>query len=405
VLRGAGSTGRRRDHRSPARWSARSRSPISASLWFARPYGRALVALFVLCAAVVFWWMRIPPSNDRDWMPDVAELPRAQLDGNILTVENVRDFVYRSDNDYDVRWVTRIYDLSKLEHLDMFFSFWGPTDIAHTIMSWSFAEGPALAISIETRKEKGESYSALLGFFRQYELYYVVARERDVIGVRDRFAASTYVFAVGSAPARARAPALLREGDQPDRRPAGVVQRVHRKLHDLDPQPRALRRRGGAARLAALRERASARAAVRARRARQEPALPGARREERDHRAREVRRHGRGLLAADPHGPAADGRRTRAKGPRLAIEKADRLGLWMVGSRRHPVPLGNGRSCSPCSAGVRCFALSRRSRRAAIGWTVPRDYAATRAPALTTCCSCSLTPRSPGGFAPSSSTS
>ena len=117
----------------------------------------------------------------------------------------MRDFAYRSENDYDANWVTRKYDLSKLEHLDMFFSFWGPTDIAHTIMSWSFAEGPALAISIETRKEKGESYSALLGFFRQYELYYVVARERDVIGVRDRFRGEhTYLYRLSAPPELAR---------------------------------------------------------------------------------------------------------------------------------------------------------------------------------------------------------
>jgi len=177
-----------------------------AALVFVRPYGRALLALFLLFAAVAFWWMRIPPSNDRDWQADVARLPRAQLDGNILTVENVRDFVYRSETDFDARWVTRKYDLSKLEHLDMYFSFWGPTDIAHTIMSWSFAEGPALAISIETRKEVGESYSALLGFFRQYELYYVVARERDVIGVRDRFRDEhTYLYRLSAPPDVARA--------------------------------------------------------------------------------------------------------------------------------------------------------------------------------------------------------
>jgi hypothetical protein len=176
-----------------------------AALVFLRPYGRALLALFLLFAAVAFWWMRIPPSNDRDWQPDVARLPRAQLDGNVLTVENVRDFVYRSETDYDVRWVTRTYDLSKLEHLDMYFSFWGPTEIAHTIMSWSFAEGPALAISIETRKEVGESYSALLGFFRRYELYYVVARERDVIGVRDIHRGErTYLFRLSAPPEVAR---------------------------------------------------------------------------------------------------------------------------------------------------------------------------------------------------------
>jgi len=167
----------------------------AAALAFLRTYGRGLLAVFLLFAAVAFWWMSIPPRNDRDWLPDVAQLPRAQLDGDILTVENVRDFEYRSENDFDARWVTRKYDLSKLTGLDMFFSFWGPTDIAHTIMSWSFSEGPSLAISIETRKEKGESYSALLGFFRQYELYYVVARERDVIGVRDNFRGEhTYLY-------------------------------------------------------------------------------------------------------------------------------------------------------------------------------------------------------------------
>lgn len=176
-----------------------------AALWRLRPYRRGLLAVFLLFAAVVFWWVRIPPSNDRDWMADVARLPRAQLDGDILTVENVRDFAYRSETDFDPRWVTMKYDLSKLTHLDMFFSFWGPTDIAHTIMSWSFADGPALAVSIETRKEKGESYSALLGFFRQYELYYVVARERDVIGVRDRFRSErTYLYRLSAPPDVAR---------------------------------------------------------------------------------------------------------------------------------------------------------------------------------------------------------
>src|SRR5262245_25542810 len=72
-----------------------------ASIGWLRPYGRALLALFLLFAAVAFWWMNISPRQDRDWQPDVAELPRAQLDGDILTVENVRDFEYRGENDFD----------------------------------------------------------------------------------------------------------------------------------------------------------------------------------------------------------------------------------------------------------------------------------------------------------------
>jgi hypothetical protein len=71
--------------------------------------------------------------------------------------------------------------------VDLFLSFWGPTEIAHTIISWEFDDGRPLAISIETRKAKGESYSTLRGFFRQYELYYVVADERDLVGLRTNY--------------------------------------------------------------------------------------------------------------------------------------------------------------------------------------------------------------------------
>ncbi|HXZ84556.1 MAG TPA: DUF4105 domain-containing protein [Myxococcota bacterium] len=154
-----------------------------------RPYRRALLALAFLSAGVMVWWFTIPARNDRDWLPDVAQTARARFDpdGHHVTVSNIRDFSYRSETDYDPHWITRTFDLDQLTHLDLFISFWGPTLYAHTIMSWEFADQPPLAISIETRKEKGESYSALLGFFRQYELYYVVAQERDVIGVRDLF--------------------------------------------------------------------------------------------------------------------------------------------------------------------------------------------------------------------------
>src|SRR4030095_2145798 len=91
---------------------------------------------------------------------------------------------YRSEFDFTPHWETRTYDLSQVRGLDLFMSYWDSPLIAHTIMSWEFDDGNHLAISIETRKERGESYSAVRGFFRQYELYYVVADERDVIGVR-----------------------------------------------------------------------------------------------------------------------------------------------------------------------------------------------------------------------------
>jgi hypothetical protein len=147
---------------------------------FQKGLGVALLPVFV----VVLWWTSIPPSNIRDWTPDVARTARASFDGNHVTIQNVRNFKYRSESDYDQRWETRTYDLDRIRGVDLFISFWGPTEIAHTIVSWGFDDGQHLAISIETRKEKGESYSAVRGFFRQYELYYVVADERDLVGLR-----------------------------------------------------------------------------------------------------------------------------------------------------------------------------------------------------------------------------
>jgi hypothetical protein len=149
-----------------------------------RPWWRAAVAVLVPFAVVLTWWLTFAPSNDRDWQVDVVRLPSATIDGSNLTIRNVRSFEYRDERDFTERWETRSYDLDAIVGVDVFISFWGPTLYGHTIASWEFADGRHLAISIETRKEKGEEYSAVHGFFRQFELYYVVADERDVIALR-----------------------------------------------------------------------------------------------------------------------------------------------------------------------------------------------------------------------------
>jgi hypothetical protein len=135
---------------------------------------------------VIAWWLAIEPSNDRDWLPEVAHPATASIEGNLVTIRNVRNFDYRSEADFDERWEERTYDLSRLRGADMFLSYWGSPWIAHTIVSWEFDDGQHLAASIETRKERGEAYSAVLGFFRQFELYYVFADERDLVGLRAR---------------------------------------------------------------------------------------------------------------------------------------------------------------------------------------------------------------------------
>ncbi|MGZ9185198.1 MAG: Lnb N-terminal periplasmic domain-containing protein [Candidatus Binatia bacterium] len=146
--------------------------------------GRTAVAALAVIGILVVLFLRIPASNVRDWQPDVANLPYATINGDLIAVHNVRNFDYRTETDFTPRWETRTYNLSKLDSADVIAVYWAGKAIAHVMVSFGFAGKDYLSVSIETRKEKDESYSTLAGFFRQYELYYVVADERDVVGVR-----------------------------------------------------------------------------------------------------------------------------------------------------------------------------------------------------------------------------
>jgi hypothetical protein len=148
---------------------------------------RMLTLHLVLTLAVIAYFFSLEPSNERDWQTDVAALPYATVDGPIVTVHNIRNFDYRSETDYTPRYYDKVFDLRELEGVDLVAVYWMGPAIAHTIVSFAFAGGNHLAVSIETRKEKGEAYSTIAGFFRQYELYYVVADERDVIRLRTNY--------------------------------------------------------------------------------------------------------------------------------------------------------------------------------------------------------------------------
>jgi hypothetical protein len=156
--------------------------------WFFRRWRkRALTGFLTLFAVLLLWWQSIAPSNDRDWQTDVAVLPYATVDGDLVTVHNIRNFDYRSETDYTPAYYDKRFDLRQLEGVDVVAVYWMGPHIAHVFLSFAFADDQHLAISIETRKEKGEGYSTVKGFFKQYELYYVVADERDVIRLRTNY--------------------------------------------------------------------------------------------------------------------------------------------------------------------------------------------------------------------------
>src|SRR6266508_1335975 len=159
---------------------------VGLLIWL-RPFLLALGVWAVALAIILFWWSTLRPSNDRDWQPDVARLASAEVQGNRLIVHNLRNADYLTETDYTVRYEERAYELSKLRGLDLFMIYWDSPSIAHTILSWQFDGSPPLAISIETRKQNGEEYSTVGGFFKQYEIIYVVADERDVIRLRTNY--------------------------------------------------------------------------------------------------------------------------------------------------------------------------------------------------------------------------
>ncbi|MEG0185923.1 MAG: DUF4105 domain-containing protein [Stenotrophomonas sp.] len=131
------------------------------------------------------WWLLLTPRQDRDWADDVAQrLHVESFDGRHVVLDNVRDFTWRSETDYDARWVRRSYDLDQLRSADLVLSYWMGPAIAHTLVSFGFEDGRHVVFSLEIRKERGESFSALGGFFRKFEMTLVASEETDIIRTR-----------------------------------------------------------------------------------------------------------------------------------------------------------------------------------------------------------------------------
>ena len=153
------------------------------ALWIS-PNRRMPLAFAAVFLGVVTWWISIPPSHDRNWRPEVAVLPRAYVDGDRVRFTGVRNFDYRSRNDFTVRYEEREVELSHLVGIDFYVSYWSEGPVGHTFLSFIFDDAPPLAISIETRPEVGEDFSPIASLFKQFELIYVVGEERDVVRVR-----------------------------------------------------------------------------------------------------------------------------------------------------------------------------------------------------------------------------
>ena len=174
------------------------------ALWLSRER-RMSSAFAVLFLGVVAWWISIAPSHDRPWRPEVAVMPRAVIDGDRVRITGVRNFDYRSRNDFTVRYEEREVRLSRLTALDFYVSYFTVGPVGHTFLSFIFDDAPPLSISIETRPEVGESFAPVASMFKQFELIYVVGDERDLVGVRTNHRREdVYLYRLNTSPEDAR---------------------------------------------------------------------------------------------------------------------------------------------------------------------------------------------------------
>jgi hypothetical protein len=178
---------------------------FAITLAFVRALWRKIASVILLFGVVLAWWLTLSPTNDSDWQPDVAKEAWADIQGDEVTLHNVRNCDYRTEMDYTPHWETRTVRMSEITGIDLAINYWGSPWIAHPIVSFQFADATPLCFSIETRKKLGQSYSTIGGLYRQFELIYIVADERDVIRVRTNYRKEdVYLYHTTISPARAR---------------------------------------------------------------------------------------------------------------------------------------------------------------------------------------------------------
>jgi hypothetical protein len=150
----------------------------------------ALACFGVGLAALIVWWTRLEPTHDADWLDDVARITEGVVEGNQVTLQQVRNFDWRTTSDYTPRWETRRYDLNQLRSVDMIMSYWRGPAIAHMLVSFGFGAGASagagdhVAFSVEVRRKRSQEFSEIGGFFKEFELSVIAADELDVVRLR-----------------------------------------------------------------------------------------------------------------------------------------------------------------------------------------------------------------------------
>ncbi|MGH8817520.1 MAG: DUF4105 domain-containing protein [Achromobacter pestifer] len=163
-------------------WLASALAAIAALAWPA--WHPAAYAFIAAVLALLIWWHTIRPSNDRNWLPEVARQTHGEIDGNQVTLHNIRNFDWRTRTDFTPHWETRHYALDALQSVDVALSYWNRPAIAHALVSFGFGHDNYVVFSVEIRRKEGDNFSEIGGFFKQYELSVIASTEEDSLRVR-----------------------------------------------------------------------------------------------------------------------------------------------------------------------------------------------------------------------------
>ena len=167
-----------------------------------------LIVLVALMAFGIWVYKKMTnPSLVRDWSPDQSIMPSIHfLNEDTVRINNIRNIHYRTTRDYDLDYYDKTVNLNEVDSAWLVISPFGSFGVAHTFVSFGFKDGTYLAVSIEVRRKKGKSFSAVKGFFRQFEMMYVIADEADVIKVRtNTIKATVRLFPIQTEKSRIRA--------------------------------------------------------------------------------------------------------------------------------------------------------------------------------------------------------
>ena len=181
-----------------AAWSAAA--VLTLSLAASPFYRRALAVAVLVESTTIVAFCSITP--ERRFAGTVWQKPwrrtlevRRIADGR-YELRNVRDFFYRSETDFDVRYRTVTVSPERITSMDVVFSHWDNMEgIAHSMLGLNFADGTTVVISLETRLPERAEQSGIDGFYRRYGLAMLAGTPRDLYGLRtDHRGETLYVY-------------------------------------------------------------------------------------------------------------------------------------------------------------------------------------------------------------------